>query len=108
MRIPLVLLLLFFSISSHSQQKKQLQFFQTDWGRSVSWDAFCERAKASGYDGIEIWYPHDSDDQKELKTALEKYGLAVGFLNGTDKSLSFEQSLRAYTENFKPIIAWHP
>ena len=108
MRIPLVLLLLLTSLTSRSQQKNQLQFFQTDWGRNVSWDAFCEKTKASGYDGIETWFPHDAKDQKELKAALDKYGLAVGFLNGTDKSIPFGESLKAYTENFEKIIAWHP
>ena len=108
MRIPLLLLILFTTLHSHSQQKKQLQFFQTDWGRSVSWDAFCEKTKASGYDGIETWFPNSPEDQKELKAALDKHGLAVGFLNGTDKSLPFEESLKTYTENFQRIIAWHP
>jgi len=93
MRIPILLIIFLTAIQSQFQQKNQLQFFQTDWGRSVSWDAFCEKTKASGYDGIETWFPNHPEHQKELKTALEKYGLAVGFLNGTAKSLLLEDSL---------------
>ncbi|MGB6154142.1 MAG: sugar phosphate isomerase/epimerase [Pricia sp.] len=108
MKIPLLVLLLLTTLASNSQQKDRLQFFQTDWGRSVSWDAFCEKTKASGYDGIETWFPNDPEDQQELKTALKKHGLVVGFLNGTDTSIPFEESLKAYTKNFRKIIAWKP
>lgn len=108
MKIPLLVLLLLTTLASNSQQKDRLLFFQTDWGKNVSWDVFCEKTKASGYDGIETWFPNEPGDQQELKTVLEKHGLVVGFLNGTDTSIPFEESLKAYTENFKKIIAWKP
>jgi sugar phosphate isomerase/epimerase len=100
--------LLCISFLAYSQQKKQLEFFQTDWGRSTSWDIFCERVKASGYDGLETWFPANEQSQNELKAALKKYGLKVGFLNGTNKSLPFEESLKSYTEHFKVLISWKP
>jgi sugar phosphate isomerase/epimerase len=108
MRIFLIITISFFTLNSFSQQTKQLQFFQTDWGREISWDAFCEKTKASGYHGIETWFPSDTKSQTELKVALAKYGLKVGFLNGTNKSLPFLESLAAYTEHFKTLIAWNP
>ena len=108
MRLYFILIFSFFSITGFSQQTKQLQFFQTDWGRQVSWDVFCEKTKASGYDGIETWFPSDAKSQAELKLALKKHGLKVGFLNGTNKSLPFSESLKAYTEHFKTLIAWKP
>jgi len=108
MRILLILTISFFTLNSFSQQKKQLQFFQTDWGRQISWDAFCEKTKSSGYDGLETWFPSDAKSQTELKAALAKYDLKVGFLNGTNKSLPFEESLTAYTAHFKTLIAWKP
>lgn len=107
MRIPITLVLLVFSPFTYSQQKK-LEFFQTDWGRQISWDAFCEKTKASGYDGLETWFPSDEKSQSELKAALEKHDLKVGFLNGTNKSLPFEASLKAYAEHFKILITWNP
>lgn len=108
MRIPITPVLLLFSLLSFSQGKNQLQFFQTDWGRTISWDAFCERTKASGYDGVETWFPNDEKSQNELKAALKKYGLLVGFLNGTNKSLPFEESLKSFTEHFATLIKWNP
>lgn len=107
MRIRLLLLIFFFSLISYSQQKK-LEFYQTDWGRTISWDAFCEKTKAAGYDGLETWFPSDKKSQAELKAALKKHDLKVGFLNSTNKSLPFKESLKSYTEHFKTLIAWNP
>ncbi len=97
-----------FTISSFSQQAGKLEFYNTDWGRQISWDAFCEKTKAAGYDGLETWFPSDEKSQQELKAALEKYDLKVGFLNGTNKSLPFEESLKLYTAHFKTLITWKP
>ena len=48
----LSIFLLIFSLQLVAQEK--LLFFQTNWGNTLSWDAFCEKTKASGYDGIEV------------------------------------------------------
>ena len=108
MRILLMLVCFLFTISSFSQQTGKLEFYNTDWGRQISWDAFCEKTKAAGYDGLETWFPSDEKSQQELKAALEKYDLKVGFLNGTNKSLPFEESLKSYTAHFKTLITWKP
>ena len=108
MRILLMLVCFLFTISSFSQQAGKLEFYNTDWGRQISWDAFCEKTKAAGYDGLETWFPSDEKSQQELKAALEKYDLKVGFLNGTNKSLPFEESLKSYTAHFKTLITWKP
>ncbi len=108
MRISFLVIILLTAFTSRSQQEHKLQFFQTDWGRSVSWDAFCERTKASGYDGIETWYPKELQSQLALHKALEKYDLKVIFLAGTDKTLDFETSLRRYTENLMSIASFAP
>ena len=107
MRILLVLTILLLPLSSSAQEKK-LEFYQTDWGRQISWDAFCEKTKAAGYDGLETWFPRDEKSQAELRAALQKHNLKVGFLNGTNKSVSFEESLKSYTEHFKILIDWKP
>ncbi|EAR00617.1 hypothetical protein FB2170_08929 [Maribacter sp. HTCC2170] len=83
-------------------------FFQTNWGNELSWDAFCERTKVSGYDGIEVWFPSEKENQIQLKAALKKYGLAVAFLNGTNRSLPFEDGLEAYKKHFNTLIEWNP
>jgi sugar phosphate isomerase/epimerase len=103
-----LLFILLSTLTTHSQKQGKLQFFQTDWGRSVSWDTFCKKTKAAGYDGLETWFPSDEKNRSELKAALKKYDLKVGFLNGTNKSLPFEESLKTYTEHFETLIAWNP
>ncbi len=103
----IVALLLITSIGT-SQEQKTIQFFQTDWGRTISWDAFCEKTAAAGYDGIEIWFPNSLEDQQNLKAALTKHQLKVGFINGTNKSVSFEESLKSYEAHLRLLTTWSP
>lgn len=100
--------LLLLVIKVNGQEKKTIQFFQTDWGRTDSWDSFCKRTKEAGYDGIEIWFPKEADDRVKLQEALQKYDLKVGFLNGTNKSIPFKESLQVYGENLNELITWSP
>ncbi|MBQ4914180.1 TIM barrel protein [Maribacter sp. MMG018] len=95
-------------LSGKGQEENKILFFQTDWGRTSSWDTFCEKTKAAGYDGIEIWFPKDAEDQKNLKAALKKHDLKVGFLNGTNKSMPFQESLKTYGEHLKMLTTWSP
>jgi sugar phosphate isomerase/epimerase len=50
------------------------------WGFDGTVHAFCEKAKTSGYDGIEILWPADANVQQQLFAALKSFQLAVGFL----------------------------
>jgi len=108
MKLFIVAVFMFFNSHTYPQQTEKLEFSNTDWGRQISWDAFCEKTKASGYDGLETWFPSDLKSQTKLKAALEKYDLKVGFLNGTNKTLPFEESLQSYIAHFKTLIAWKP
>ncbi|GGD64697.1 hypothetical protein GCM10011514_30900 [Emticicia aquatilis] len=68
---------------SNVDPKFQLKIMATNWGWSGSLDAFCAAAKKEGYDGIEMWWPNETKDQKELFAALEKYDLEIGYLCGS-------------------------
>ncbi len=50
---PLFLLLILLSPMRIAAQQKIL-FFQTDWGNTLPIDAFLAKAKAAGYDGVEL------------------------------------------------------
>jgi len=105
----LVVFLILLSTSTLlSQEVKKLQFFQTDWGRTDSWYAFCERTKEASYDGIEVWFPNELQSMLDLKRALDQYNLKVIFLAGTDKSLPFETSLIRYTEQLMSLVEFGP
>lgn len=108
MKYLLVLSLFLAEMQGHAQETKTVKFFQTDWGRSASWDSFCEKTKTAGYDGIEIWFPSNTEDQELLKAALKKYDLKLGFINGTNKSIPFEESLKAYGAHLRILASWSP
>jgi sugar phosphate isomerase/epimerase len=102
-----IFIILFGSLLFSYGQEKVL-FFQTDWGNQLSWDAFCERAKTSGYDGLELWMPSGADSQAALKAALKKHGLLVNFLHGTNKGLPFRESLENYKRDLEALMPWKP
>lgn len=60
--------------------------FNTNWGFQGSVELFCEKTKAAGFDGIEVWWPKDDAARKALFDALQKYELEVGFLVGGHES----------------------
>lgn len=66
----------------------------TNWGFAGTMDEFCAKAKKTGYDGVELWWPMTTAAQSEMFAALKKYKLEVGFLAGgsdKDPAKHFEQ-----------------
>ncbi len=82
-----------------------LHFYQTNWGNTASWDAFCEKAKASGYDGIEVWTPRSEEEQAALKKAIEKHQLRLVLMCGTANQLSKSERIAQYTNDLKTALA---
>ena len=101
-----LLLILLLPMRISAQQK--ILFFQTDWGNTLTMDAFLAKAKAAGYDGVELWMPAGEDKKKSLQEGLKKYGLEVIFLHGTARNLPFEEALRVYEVGLQEILAWKP
>ncbi|MCF8245282.1 MAG: sugar phosphate isomerase/epimerase [Saprospiraceae bacterium] len=62
-----------------------LKILATNWGFDGGWDAFCQKAKNAGYDGVEVWLPGEKDRPAFLE-AVAKYGLSFGFLCGSGES----------------------
>lgn len=62
-----------------------LKILATNWGFSGGWGAFCEKAKAAGYDGVEVWFP-SGDERPAFLEAVAKHGLSYGFLWGSGES----------------------
>lgn len=67
-----------------------LKILNTNWGFAGSVDAFCEKTKKEGYDGIEMWWPLNKPDQDALFAALKKHQLEIGFLCGSGQSNAAE------------------
>ena len=104
--LKMLILMLLFTQSVWTQN--ELLFFQTNWGFEGSWEAFFLKTKSSGYDGVEVWFPKNARVQQEVSKGLKKYQLRVIYLCGTNKSLSFKESLLAYENDLKRAIAQKP
>ena len=75
-----------------------LKILGTSWGFNGSVDSFCQKVKAEGYDGIEMWWPTDAKAHDELFAALKKHGLDIGFLCGSG-SPDFKTNVAAFAKN---------
>lgn len=84
-----------------------LLVFATNWGFTGTWDDFFAKIKKDGYDGAELWYPHDENDRKAILSALQKYDLKIGLLVGgsdRDPKKHFEQ----FRSGLEPAAALKP
>ena len=80
----------------------------TNWGFGGSWEEFAVKVKASGYDGVEVWFPGEEKSRTEFLSAMAKHNLPFGFvLGGSDKNPvkhleQFKESLNAAVKT-KPL-----
>ena len=75
-----------------------INYFCPRWGSEhLSWDDFCSKVKAAGYDGIEAGIPFEEDEKKEIATALDTHDL---LLIGQYYQ-SFEKDFEQHAESFE-------
>ncbi|MCU0451850.1 MAG: sugar phosphate isomerase/epimerase [Bernardetiaceae bacterium] len=67
-------------------RKPAVKVLATNWGFPGNYDAFCAKAKETGYDGIEVWPGREKKAQDELLAAVAKHGLSYAFLVGVGDS----------------------
>lgn len=89
-------------LNNKTNKNFQLKIFATNWGFSGSIDAYCEKVKKEGYDGIEIWWSDEKIKQDIIFKALEKYNLEVGFVTASDDN-DFDTHYKSFTEHIKAI-----
>ncbi|ASU34139.1 sugar phosphate isomerase/epimerase family protein [Mucilaginibacter xinganensis] len=76
----------------------QIKFFCPKWGSDgITWDNFCAKVKAAGYDGIETPVPFDAGEKKDIAAAVTKHGLLLI----VQYYQSFEKGFEAHKINFK-------
>jgi len=75
----------------------ELKLFATNWGFEGSVEAYCDKVKKAGYDGIEIWWPMEIAAQNEMFSALKKYSLEVGFLCAGSQS-NYQEHLQYFKQ----------
>lgn len=79
----------------------------TNWGFQGTYDEFCAKAKADGYDGVEVWLPNEPAQQKALFDALEKHELKVGLLAGSGGN-KFDEHLKKFKQAVDATTARKP
>ena len=83
-----------------NSDKTNLKIMGTNWGFAGDTDSFCAKAKAAGYDGIEMWWTNDAKEKENLFAALKKYGLEIGFLVG-DGNSDYKKNLDNFSKNLE-------
>jgi sugar phosphate isomerase/epimerase len=84
-----------------------LYFFATNWGFNGTLSAFCEKAKAVGYDGIEMWVPGSPSQRESLLQTVSQFGLKLGLLTGSGKS-NFEENRNEFKLQIDSAISMNP
>ncbi|HEY8930019.1 MAG TPA: sugar phosphate isomerase/epimerase [Mucilaginibacter sp.] len=89
----------------------QIKFFCPKWGSdNITWDNFCAKVKAAGYDGVETPIPLDAGEKDEIATALQKHGLLLigQYYQSFEKDLELQKAnFRKHLENIidlKPLM----
>ena len=85
----------------------ELKVYATRWGFSGSMDAFCQRVKAEGFDGVEDWIPGDEKEEDALFEALAKHDLSFGALAGSTGEMH-KNHLDSYDRNLKKALSHQP
>ena len=81
-----------------------LKLMATNWGFPGTVDEFCAKAKKEGYDGIEMWWPANKEQQDMLFSAIQKHNLEIGFLCGAGDS-DFENHLRQFRSQIDAVTS---
>ncbi len=69
-------------IESNTVPAYSLTILATNWGFEGSYDQFAAKAKAAGYDGVEVWVPGNEKERAEFLQAMQKHNLKFGLLCG--------------------------
>ena len=65
-------------INSQMKNDYKLVVLGTNWGFTGTVDAFCAKAKAEGYDGIEMWWPTSKQGQEDERITLgRQHGVGI-------------------------------
>jgi sugar phosphate isomerase/epimerase len=93
------------SILENKMNKNDLIILATNWGFTGTIESFCQKIKAEGYDGAEIWFPDTQSEQDDLFSTFKDYDLklgllcGVGYTNADEHHKEFVKILKLATKN---------
>lgn len=82
-------------------------FFATNWGFNGDLVTFCQKSKAAGYDGIEMWVPGNKAQRDLLLNTVAQFDLKLGLLTGSGKSV-FEEHRTDFIQQIDQAIGMNP
>lgn len=90
-----------FSHNNHADNKMKIKFYCPRWGADDSWDSFCRRVRAAGYDGIEASLSSpDAPEKNEILDALKLHKLElIG-----QYWQSHERDINPHAENYEKFL----
>ena len=89
-----------------NKQPLNLKIYATNWGFKGDIEHFCQRVKAEGYDGIEVWLPEKNNVNK-LLNAIDKYELELILLvAGHEKN--FDDNFASFKSNLERALSLSP
>ena len=74
----------------------------------MSWDSFCHKVKAAGYDGVEAGVPFEEAAQSHMKAALEKNELLLIGQYWQSFEKDFEEHLSSYVKHLHHLVLLNP
>ena len=84
-----------------------IEIYATDWGFAGSTEEFCAKAKAAGYDGIELWIPQDDNEADNLLEIVNRHNLKLGLLAGNSGS-TFDEHFSYFEKSISKALRLQP
>ncbi len=85
-----------------------LKIMATNWGIDSTYQQFCLRAKEAGYDGVELGWPVEPSEQKQLLDAAKENHLNHAFLIGVWDTDDYAAHLRSFEKKLREAAAVQP
>ena len=110
MKKILLPILMLVSLLANAQNKDlKIKFFCPKWGNeSMPWDAFCNKIKTAGFDGVETPIPGSAEEKQNLITALKKYDLLLIGMSFYGPNRDFNSSVKNFENDLRKIAELKP
>jgi hypothetical protein len=87
----------------------KINYFCPRWGaEGLTWDDFCTKVKAAGYDGVEAGIPFEEREKHEIVQALAKHGLLLIGQYYQSFEKDFEQHAHSFERYLRNIAGLKP
>jgi sugar phosphate isomerase/epimerase len=85
-----------------------LKIMATNWGIDSTLQQFCARVKETGYDGVELGWPAEAGEQKNLLAAAKENQLNHAFLIGVWDTDDYTTHLKSFEKKLREAAAAQP